>query len=148
MRVHRLLKRYEATKSVEPSPHGGGKPLLVKPQQLEIVRQLAEADNDATLEQLCARLEAETGIKASIPTMCCLLQKLNLTRKKTLHASEAESERVQNLRRQYWYTIGEVKLSDLVFIDETGANLAMTRRYGRAEKGKRAVRIIGEKTSL
>jgi transposase len=26
----------------------------------------------------------------------------------------------------------------LVFIDETGVNLAMTRRYGRAEKGKRA----------
>ena len=44
--------------------------------------------------------------------MCRLLQKLNLTRKKTLHANEAESERVQNLRRQYWTTIGEVKLSD------------------------------------
>jgi transposase len=58
--VHRLLKRDEATKSVEPSPHGGGKLPLVKPQQLEIVRQLVEADHDATLEQLCARLEAET----------------------------------------------------------------------------------------
>jgi hypothetical protein len=42
------------------------------------------------------------------------------------------------LRREYWKTIGEVKLSDLVFIDETGVNLAMTRRYARATKGKRA----------
>jgi transposase len=42
------------------------------------------------------------------------------------------------LRREYWTTIGEVKLSDLVFIDETGVNLAMTRRYARATKGKRA----------
>jgi transposase len=42
------------------------------------------------------------------------------------------------LRRDYWTTIGDVKLSDLVFIDETGVNLAMTRRYARAEKGKRA----------
>ncbi|WNN92181.1 transposase [Gloeocapsopsis dulcis] len=39
---------------------------------------------------------------------------------------------------QYWTTIGEVRLKDLVFIDETGVNLAMTRRYGRAKKSKRA----------
>ena len=42
------------------------------------------------------------------------------------------------MRREYWITIGEVKLSDLVFIDETGVNLAMTRRYARAKKGHRA----------
>ena len=28
--------------------------------------------------------------------------------------------------------MGEVCLKDLVFIDETGVNLAMTRRYARA----------------
>lgn len=32
----------------------------------------------------------------------------------------------------------EVKLDDLVFIDETGVNLAMTRVYGRSSKGTRA----------
>lgn len=45
---------------------------------------------------------------------------------------------MQKLRREYWTTIGEVKPCDLVFIDETGVNLAMTRRYGRAKRGKRA----------
>ncbi len=45
---------------------------------------------------------------------------------------------MQNLRSQYWTTIGEVQLQDLVFLDETGVNLAMTRRYGRAKKGLRA----------
>ena len=81
----------------------------------------------------------KTGVKVSVPTMCRLLQKLELNRKKkTLHASEAETERVQNLRREYWTTIGEVRLEDLVFIDETGVNLAMTRRYARAFRGKRA----------
>ena len=82
------------------------------PQQLNLVSKLVEEDNDATLDQLCSCLQEKTRIKTSIPTMCRLLQKLNLTRKKTLHANEAESERVQNLRRQYWTTIGEVKLSD------------------------------------
>ena len=46
--VNRLFKRYEATKSVKPSPHGGGKPLLINEQQMDIISQLVEADNDAT----------------------------------------------------------------------------------------------------
>jgi len=137
--VSRLLKRYEATASVEPNPHGGGKPPLLNSRQIEILNQLVEEDNDATLQHLSVRLTEKTGIKVSIPTICRLLQKLELTRKKkTVHANEAESERVQKLRSQYWTTIREVCLKDLVFIDETGVNLAMTRRYGRAKKGKRA----------
>ena len=31
-----------------------------------------------------------------------------------------------------------MKLEDLIFLDEAGANLAMTRRYARSEQGKRA----------
>jgi len=137
--VYRLLKRYEAVASVEPTPHGGGKPALLNSQQIKILSQLVEEDNDATLQQLSVRLTEKTGIKVSISTICRLLQKLELTRKKkTLHADEAQSERVQKWRREYWATIGEVKLCDLVFIDETGVNLAMTRHYARAKKGKRA----------
>lgn len=58
--------------------------------------------------------------------------------KKTLHADEAHTDRVQNLRREYWATIGEVKRADLVFIDETGVNIAMSRHFARATQGKRA----------
>ena len=31
-----------------------------------------------------------------------------------------------------------MKLEDLVFVDETGSNLSMTRRYARSRKGSRA----------
>ena len=137
--VSRLVKRYEAYSSVEPNPRGGGKPPLLNSQQINILSQLVEEDNDATLQQLSVRLTEKTGIKVSIPTVCRVLQKLELTRKKkTRHADEAQTERVQKLRREYWTTIGEVCLKDLVFIDETGVNLAMTRRYARAKKGQRA----------
>lgn len=137
--VNRLIKRYETTGSVEPKPHGGGQSPKLKADQWEVVAKLIEEDNDATLQQLCDRLAENTGIKVSVPTMCRILQKLKLTRKKkTLHASEAETERVQRLRQEYWTTIGEVKLADLVFIDETGTNIAMTRGYARSLQGKRA----------
>ncbi len=39
---------------------------------------------------------------------------------------------------QYWQEIRAVNLEDLVFVDETGSNLAMTRRYARSPKGSRA----------
>ena len=45
---------------------------------------------------------------------------------------------MQKLRVKYWQIIGEVKLQDLVFFDEAGANIAMTRRHARSEKEKRA----------
>lgn len=80
--VNRLLRRYEVIKSVEPLPHGGGKPPLIDSKQLEIVKELVEEDNDATLQELSDRLQEKTGVKVSIPTMCRLVQKLNLTRKK------------------------------------------------------------------
>lgn len=45
---------------------------------------------------------------------------------------------MQRLRVEYWHTLGEVKLTDLVFVDESGVNLAMSRRYARSLKGTRA----------
>ncbi len=80
--VNRLLRRYEVTKSIEPLPHGGGKPPLIEAKQLNIVEKLVEEDNDATLKELRDRLTEKTGVQVSIPTMCRLVQKLNLTRKK------------------------------------------------------------------
>ena len=37
----------------------------------------------------------------------------DLAEKKTLHASERQTERVQKLRVEYWHTIGEFNLDDL-----------------------------------
>lgn len=87
--VRKLLKRYEAKGTIEPDPHGGGKSLKLNLQQIEIVIQLVEEDSNATLQQLCDRLEERTGMKVSIPTMYRLLQRLKLTRKKDIHTREA-----------------------------------------------------------
>ncbi|MEH2282851.1 MAG: IS630 family transposase [Nostoc sp.] len=55
-----------------------------------------------------------------------------------MHASEKYTERVQKLRAEYWTTIGSVNLEDLIFIDEAGVNIAMTRRFARSPQGSRA----------
>jgi transposase len=133
--VWKLLKRYEQTGEVQPRPHGGGQcPKLTK-EQVEQVASLVEANKDATLEELADQLHEKIGIRVSRATMGRIVQQLQLTRKKkSLHATEALSERVQKLRGEYWTTIGQVKLTDLIFIDESGVNLAMTRRYALCQK--------------
>lgn len=68
-----------------------------------------------------------------------LTQKLMLTRKKSLSTLVSETRsRVQRLRVEFFLIIGEVKLADLVFVDEAGVNLAMSRRYARSPQGTRA----------
>lgn len=61
-------------------------------------------------------------------------------KKKSLHAAERDSERVQQARTHYHEMSGSLDVSRLKFVDEAGVNLAMTRRYGRAPKG---VRVVG-----
>ncbi len=58
--------------------------------------------------------------------------------KKILHAAEKESERVQQKRVEYWSQVREIEASKLIFIDESGVNLALLRLYARALIGQRA----------
>jgi transposase len=61
----------------------------------------------------------------------------NAAKKKTLHASERDTTRVRLARRRYRNQIAAYPVKKLKFIDESGLNIAMKRRYGRAMRGKR-----------
>ena len=58
--------------------------------------------------------------------------------KKTFHASEKESDRVQKKRIEFWQKIRDIPAKDLVFLDESGVSLAILRIDARALKGHRA----------
>jgi len=61
------------------------------------------------------------------------------TQKKSLHASERDTARVQEARAVYRRRLAALDIRRLKFVDEAGVNLALTRLYGRAPRGKRAV---------
>src|SRR5436305_3624204 len=66
------------------------------------------------------------------------LQRLKITRKKkTLHAQEQDSPRVQKQRKAFKEKMAAVDPDHLVFVDEHGVNTAMTRTHGRAPQGER-----------
>jgi transposase len=62
--------------------------------------------------------------------------------KKSLHATERDTARVQQARADYRELIAPLDLAHLKCIDEAGVNLAMTRRYGRAPRGERVVGAV------
>lgn len=82
--LEKLLRRHRATGAMAPKPHAGGqRPRLDGAGQAQ-VRQLVRDQPDATLEELCTRAAERTGIRVSVPTMCRLVQRLGLPRKKNL----------------------------------------------------------------
>src|ERR671923_176125 len=78
-----LLRRRRTTGEIAPRPHAGGRRPRCDPAALAVVRQLVHEQPDATLEELCARLQHRRGLRLSVATMCRVLQRLGLPRKKS-----------------------------------------------------------------
>ncbi len=137
--VQKLLKQYQKTGDIKPKRQGGNSPPKVQGAHLVTLTEIIENNNDATLEELCELLEDQTGIEVSRATMGRKASKFELyIQKKTLYATEKGSERVQKKRVEFWEQIRDISGKDLIFIDESGVNLAMVRMYARALKGERA----------
>jgi putative transposase len=80
--VRRLLKQERETHSIAPKAYvGGPKPALQK-QHLQVLEQLVQDDNDATLVQLATRLQQQTQLQVSASTISRALKPLGITRKK------------------------------------------------------------------
>jgi len=62
--------------------------------------------------------------------------------KKSLHADERDTERVQQARVAYTEEIAALDPQRLKFTDDSGVSLAMARLYGRAPRGERVIGTI------
>jgi transposase len=132
--ITRLLKLRRQSGALNPRPHGGRHPPALDHAGRQRLRQEVQKQPDATLQELAGRV----GVRCSRMAIFRALRKLKITRKKkSLHARERDSPRVRHQRRVYREEVARLDPEHLVFVDETGANTAMTRTYGRAPRGQR-----------
>ena len=81
--IQKLLKQYQETGSIAPKVRTQQTPTKLNDEQLAVLKHLIEANNDATLAELQALLEAETGVRIGCSTVDRMLkQKLDVTVKK------------------------------------------------------------------
>ena len=135
-----LVERFRKTGQVDPKPHGGGPKRAIAETHVDTLRQLVKAHPDATLAELRDRLQKATGVGVSRSTLAVTLKRLGYTRKKkTLHATERdENEDVRAARSAYREGQKSMNSGKLIFVDECGTQLRMTRTYARSPKGQRA----------
>jgi hypothetical protein len=62
--------------------------------------------------------------------------------KQSVHATERDTERVQHARADDQALMQPFDLQRFKFVDESGVNLAMTRRFGRAPRGERVTGVV------
>ena len=88
--VRKLLKRHQETGGIEPKPHSGGASAKLTEEHYVLVESMIAENNNITIVVLCKQIEAKTGIRVSVTTMCRILQKLKLGKnKKSAQAVEA-----------------------------------------------------------
>ena len=133
----RTVQRYLALQhagSLAPKPIPGRRREIGPDDEAALRAQVAAAP-DATLEEHCAQWARERRAPVSVATMSRALQRLGWPRKKK---SLGASERDEAARAGWREAVAAVDPATLVFADESGTNLAMTRRYARAPRGARA----------
>jgi len=80
--LERWLARKRTTGSCAPLPHAGGVQRTLAPAE-SAIRAAVKAQPDATLQELCERVEQATRIKSDSSMMCRELARLKLPRKKS-----------------------------------------------------------------
>ena len=80
--VERWLARKRATNSCAPLPQAGGVPRKLAAAEA-VIRTAVKAQPDATLQELCERVEQDCKIKSDPSMMCRELARLKLPLKKS-----------------------------------------------------------------
>lgn len=130
----RLVQRHRQAGTVNAKPHGGGRPPALDEATRNRLREFLRKQPDATLAELRQRLR----LSCSLTALWRTLRQLKITRKKkTRRHAEQDRPDVQQQRATFVAEVAAIAPEQLVFVDESGANTAMTRTYGRAPVGER-----------
>lgn len=90
--IERWLARKRRTGDVAPFAHAGGPSRKLAAAEA-VIRAAVKAQPDASLRELCEKVEKETGIQSDTSMMCRELAVLQLPRKKSRSTPASETPR-------------------------------------------------------
>ena len=96
--VEKLIRRYRTTGDLAPKPHAGGPRRRLDMTAATLIRRLMHDHADLSLEELCARVADERGVRVSVATMCRVLQRLGLPRNKSRSTRASVTPRASSKR--------------------------------------------------
>src|SRR5262245_55750958 len=131
--IYKLLRQKRDRGTIAPLPHGGGAHAKLSADQLRRLPDWVAAMPDATLDELREQLKKQARVVVSLSTICRGLHALGLSRKKSPLASQADPQE----RAAFQEKQKTLAREDLIFVDEFGIHLAMTRPHARAPIGER-----------
>jgi len=82
--IEKLLKQYRETGSIAPKVRTQQTPPKLNSQQLNVLFEIVETKNDATLKEIRSLLKEKTGITVGISTIDRMLQKMEISLKKNI----------------------------------------------------------------
>jgi transposase len=138
--VGRWWRSWKERGSVEPLPQaggGGGAKLGVAGK--EFLLNFVEQRADATLADMVVALRDHLGIDVSDSTISEFLVEHGYTwKKKTFRLKEQDAEALLAMQAKFVADVASVDPEKVVYVDECGANEAMTPTRARALGGERA----------
>lgn len=136
--VRRWVARWKHEATLAPRVARTGPPPLIPDTELPELEAFVAENLDLTTDALAIKWSSVKGYSVSRSAMARALVRAELPSKKTFVASEQDRPDVAEKREAFRQAILHLDAGRLVFIDETGSNLAMSPLYARARKGKRA----------
>ena len=82
--VEKLLRQYRETQNIAPKLRKKQTPTKLNSEQLNILQEIVEAKNDATLEEIRLIVQERTGITIGISTVDRMLKKMEISLKKNI----------------------------------------------------------------
>ena len=124
------------TGQAERVPHQPGRKPHAGPEAQQQVMAWIEAKPDLTLAEIQIQV-AQRGrhVRLSMPQIWHLLRKTgSAAEKKSLHASERDTEANRQQREEFAARIRTIAPERLIFLDESGVTTSMTRLRARCSR--------------
>lgn len=82
--IEKLLKQYRETESIAPKVRTQQTPPKLNEQQFNVLKEIVETKNDATLSEIREQLKEKTGMTIGISTVDRMLKKMEISFKKNI----------------------------------------------------------------